>query len=130
MSIFKLSKEAKEYWCAFGVKILENLASVKVWFFIFPFVVSTVILSVLVGWHIEFMQSSLKAIVAVENKDMLVPILQEMKSVMDMFIAWCTFNVSLAGTIIVVRETFKVKKLTALNDEESDNSEHIKKMNA
>ena len=76
------------------------------------------------------MQSSLTAIVAAENKDLLVPLLKEMGSVMNMFIAWCTFNVSLAGTIIVVRETFKVRKLTALNDEESDNSENIKKMNA
>ena len=130
MLLFKLSREAKDYWCRFGVKVLENLASVKVWFFIFPFIVSTVILSVLVGWHIEFIQGSLKAIVAAEHKDMLVPILQEMRSVMNMFIAWCTFNVSLAGTIIVVRETFKVKKLTALNDEEKDNSEVIEKMNA
>jgi len=104
MTIFNLSPEAKAYWCSFGVKILENLASVKVWFFIFPFIVSTVILSVLVGWHIEFIKGSLKGIVAVEHKDMLVPILQEMRSVMEMFIAWCTFNVSLAGTIIVVRE--------------------------
>jgi len=130
MSIFKLSKEAKEYWCSFGVKVLENLASVKVWFFIFPFIVSTVILGILVGWHIDFIKTSLEAIVIAEHQDKLVPILGEMRSIMDMFIAWCTFNVSLAGTIIVVRETFKVKKLTALNDEDSDNSEHIKKMNA
>jgi uncharacterized protein (DUF486 family) len=130
MSIFKLSKEAKEYWCAFGVKVLENLASVKVWFFILPFIASTAILSVLVGWHIEFIQESLKAITDAEHQDKLVAILGEMRSVMDMFIAWCTFNVSLAGTIIVVRETFKVKKLTALNDEEKDNSEVIKNMNA
>lgn len=130
MSLFKLSDEAKKYWKAFGVKCLENLASVKVWFFVLPFIVSTVVLAVLVGWHIEFIKASLEAIVASEHRDKLVPILLQMKVVSDMFIAWCTFTVSLAGTIIVVRETFKVKKLTALNDEESDNTEHIKDMKA
>jgi len=128
MSLFKLSREAKDYWCRFGVKVLENLASVKVWFFILPFIVSTIIMTVLVGSHIQFIKLALTVIVDDSNK--LVPVLQEMKTVMDMFIAWCTFNVSLAGTIIVVRETFKVKKLTALNDEEKDNSEVIEKMNA
>jgi len=128
MSLFKLSREAKDYWCRFGVKVLENLASVKVWFFILPFIVSTIIMTVLVGSHIQFIKLALTVIVDDSNK--LVPVLQEMKTVMDMFIAWCIFNVSLAGTIIVVRETFKVKKLTALNDEEKDNSEVIEKMNA
>lgn len=126
MSIFKLSDKAKEYWCAFGVKILENLASVKVWFFILPFVVSTVIMSIIVGWHIDFIRESLKVIVA--DKALLVPILDQMKTISDMFIAWCTFTVSLAGTIIVVRETFKVKKLIALNEEDKDNSEVIEKI--
>jgi len=130
MTLFHLSPEAKAYWCSFGVKVLENLASVKVWFFIFPFIASTVILSVIVGWHIDFIKLSLSVLTGPEHQDKLVPILGEMRSIMDMFIAWCTFNVSLAGTIIVVRETFKVKKLTALNDEAKDNSEVIGKMNA
>ncbi len=124
------SKEAKQYWRAFGVKCLENLASVKVWFFVFPFIVSTIMVAVLIHFQLDFMREALNAIVAVEHKDKLVPILGEMKTVTNLVIAWCTFNVSLAGTIIVVRETFKVKKLTALNDEESDNSEHIKQMTA
>ena len=130
MSIFKLSKEAKEYWCSFGVKCLENLASVKVWFFVGPFIISTIMVAVLIGFHLDFMKGALKAIVAAEHQDKLVPVLGEMKTITDLVIAWCTFNVSLAGTIIVVRETFKVKKLTALNDEEADNSEHIKSMKA
>jgi riboflavin transporter FmnP len=125
--MFKLSKEAKSYWCAFGVKILENLASIKVWFFILPFIISTIIMSILVGFHIEFIKESLKAIV--ENKDLLVPVLEQMKTMTDMFIAWCTFTVSLAGTIIVVREVFKVSKLKAFNEEKKDNTELIEKMN-
>ena len=126
MSIFKLSKEAKEYWCLFWIKCLENLASVKVWFFIFPFIVSTIVMGILVGYHLDFMKQALRAIVG--NKELLTPILQQMKTITDMFIGWCTFNVSLAGVIIVVRETFKVKKLTALNEEDKDNSEVIEKM--
>jgi hypothetical protein len=126
MPRFKLSKEAREYWFAFGVKILENLASVKVWFFILPFIVSTVIMSILVGWHLQFIKEAIRSIV--ENKELLVPILKEMKTITDMFIGWCTFNVSLAGVIIVVRETFKVTKLKALNEEDKDNSEVIEKI--
>jgi hypothetical protein len=126
MSIFKLSKEAKEYWCAFWVKILENLASVKVWFFIFPFIVSTVIMAILVGWHIHFMKDALATITA--EPKLLAEILGQMKTITDMFIGWCTFNVSLAGVIIVARETFKVNKLKALNEEDKDNSEVIEKI--
>ena len=126
MSIFKLSKEAKEYWCAFWVKILENLASVKVWFFIFPFIVSTVVMAILVGWHIHFMKDALATITA--EPKLLAEILGQMKTITDMFIGWCTFNVSLAGVIIVARETFKVNKLKALNEEDKDNSEIIEKI--
>jgi hypothetical protein len=126
MSIFKLSKEAKEYWCAFWVKILENLASVKVWFFIFPFIVSTVVMAILVGWHIHFMKDALATITA--EPKLLAEILGQMKTITDMFIGWCTFNVSLAGVIIVARETFKVNKLKALNEEDKDNSEVIEKI--
>ena len=126
MSIFKLSKEAKEYWGEFGRKCLDNLASVKVWFFMFPFVVSTIVMAVLIGWHIEFIKGALLAIV--EKQSMLVPVIKQMEIITNMFIAWCTFNVSLAGTVIVVRETFKVKKLTALNDEKKDNSDVIERI--
>jgi hypothetical protein len=123
----KLSNEAKGYWCAFGIKILENLASVKVWFFLLPFVVSTIGMGVLICYHLGFIQESLRFIVS--DKELLVPVLKEMKTITDMFIAWCTFNVSLAGTIIVVREIFKVSKLKAFNEEKQDNTEKIEKMN-
>jgi len=122
----KLSKEAKGYWRAFGIKILENLASVKVWFFLLPFVVSTIGMGTLVWYHLGFIKESLDLIVT--NKELLVPILQQMKTITDMFIAWCTFNVSLAGTIIVVREVFKVSKLKAFNEEKRDNTEKIEEM--
>jgi len=47
---------------------------------------------------------------------------------MNGFISWCTFTVSLGGTIIVVRETFKVSKLKALK--EKDKSNKIERMEA
>jgi len=122
-----LSKEAKSYWKAFGVKVLENFASVKVWFFLLPFVVSSVVLGVLVGTHVSFIQQALKMIVT--DTSQLVPIINEMKLLMDMFIAWCTFNVSLAGTVIIVRETFKVQKLKALNLEDRENTDKIEQIN-
>jgi len=126
MSIFKLSKEAKEYWGEFGRKCLDNLASVKVWFFMFPFVVSTIVMAVLIGWHIEFIKGALLAIV--EKQSMLVPVIKQMEIITNMFIAWCTFNVSLAGTVIVVRETFKIKKMTSLNIEKRENTEIIERI--
>ena len=122
----KLHNETNKYWKAFGVKVLENLASVKVWFFVLPFIASTMILMWLVGAHVGFVR-----LILLQTSDaIMVSVVKEMQMVMDMFIAWCTFNVSLAGTIIVVRETFKVKKLVALNDEEKDNSEVIESISA
>jgi uncharacterized transporter YbjL len=51
-----------------------------------------------------------------ENKEILAEVIDRMKIIADMFIAWCTFNVSLVGTIVVVREVFKVSKLKAVNE--------------
>ena len=122
-----MTEQMKEYYRAFGRKVLENLASVKVWFFVLPFVVSTLIMIWLVGGEFSLIKSSLLLIT--DNKDLLKDILEQTKTIQDTFISWCTFNVSLVGTIIVVREVFKVSKLKALNEEDSDNSEKIKNIN-
>jgi len=121
--------EVKEYFKSFLIKFMENLASVKVWFFIFPFIVSTVVLGYLAYEHVEFVKVALAELIKDNKHDIFVDLIKQMEVVMTMFIAWCTFNVSLAGTIIVVRETFKVRKLIALNDEKKDNSDVIEKMN-
>jgi len=126
MSMFKLSPEAKKYWAEFRIKCLDNLASVKVWFFMFPFIVSTIVMAILIGWHIEFIKEAMKAIVS--NQTLLVPVIKQMEIITNMFIAWCTFNVSLAGTVIVVRETFKIKKMTSLNIEKRENTEIIERI--
>jgi hypothetical protein len=122
----RISQESKNYWKAFGIKCLENLASVKVWLFMLPFVVSTIALWILVGYHIHFITEALKMVTG--NNEYVVPVLQQMKTISDMFIDWCTFNVSLGGMVIVIRETFKVSKLKALNEEKRDNSKEINSM--
>jgi hypothetical protein len=113
----KLSKEAKQYWGDFGCKCLDNLASVKVWFFMAPFVVST-------GVLIWIMARFMGILVGELTHDQI----KLMKNIGEIFIAWCTFNVSLAGTVIVVRETFKIKKMTSLNIEKRENTEIIERI--
>jgi len=113
----KLSPEAKNYWKEVGHKCLDNLASVKVWFFMLPFFVSTVVLV----WIMSHFMSS---IVGELNPQQI----KSMKNIGEIFIAWCTFNVSLAGTVIVARETFKIKKMTSLNIEKRENTEIIERI--
>jgi hypothetical protein len=123
-----MSIEFKQVLNAFGIKILENLASVKVWLFILPFIVSTVILGYLSYEHVQIVKLAIADLIKDGKHDIFVDLVKQMELVMTMFTAWCTFNVSLAGTIIVVRETYKVRKLIALNNEDKDNSEVIEKM--
>jgi hypothetical protein len=113
----KVSEEAKKYWGEFGRKCLDNLASVKVWFFMFPFFVSTAVL-------IWIMARFMGILVGELTHDQI----KLMKNIGEIFIAWCTFNVSLAGTVIVVREHFKIKKMTSLNIEKRENTEIIERI--
>ena len=122
-----ISKEATGYWKAFGRKCLENLSSVKVWMFILPFIISTFYMAWIIGSETSLIKEALKT--SVKNPEILDSILKHMKTAADTFTAWCTFNVSLAGTIIVVRETFKVSKLKALNEEQKENTDEIKAIN-
>lgn len=108
------SQIVKDLWLAFFRKILENLTSVKVWFFILPFVVSTAFLGWIIYQEFRILKTVLTMIIA--NKELLAALLAQVKVVSDTFIAWCTFNVSLVGTIIVVREVFKVSKMKTLKE--------------
>lgn len=110
-----MSAEWKQYWTLFFKKILENLASVKVWFFILPFIVSSLYLGWIIFSHLLFIKMTLTAILGTKT-ELIDPILTQMKTITEAFAAWCTFNISLAGTVIVVRETFKVSKLKAVNE--------------
>jgi hypothetical protein len=100
------------YIKGFFVKCLENLSSAKMWMFILPFVVSTAFMGVFLAYSLHYIHLTLKA-AGISPEDMSV-IIGQLGVVGDVFIAWCTFNVSLASVIIAVREVFKVKKMQAL----------------
>ena len=101
-----------QYVKGFFVKCLENLASAKMWMFVLPFIVSTAFMGVFLWQAIQMIESTLSA-AGMSPEDMNL-VIGQMGMVGDVFIAWCTFNVSLASVIIAVREVFKVKKMQAL----------------
>ena len=103
------------YFRAFVKKMLENISSAKMLMFFLPLLTSAFFLYVLFGMRDEFLDFATKHPNAVSDASKFFEI------AMDGFISWCTFTVSLGGTIIVVRETFKVSKLKALTgDKETD----------
>jgi len=92
--------EKDAYW--FGVldKIIANLTSAKMWMFLGPF-----LFSCWFGWEV---------FKVTENPQVYTDFL--------------TSSVALVGTVIVVRETFKVAKVNALKA--NGGHEEIKKMKA
>ena len=116
--------EKVSIWSLFVEKVLENLASVKVWFFVLPFIASTGIFAYICFTQFGFIETALAAIST--HPELIVSILGQMKLITDTFLAWCTFNISLIGSIIVVREVYKVKKLKSIND--ADSAEKVDKI--
>lgn len=110
------------YYRAFVKKTLENFSSAKMLMFFFPLFASAFFLWKLFGMRDEFMEFAIKHPTAVGDLSVFF------KIAMDGFIAWCTFTVSLGGTIIVVRETFKVSKLKALKEDVKDTTGQIENM--
>lgn len=113
-----------EYIRGFFVKVLENMSSVKVWFFIWPFIVSSIYMAWIIQQQIFFVDKMLE--LSSIEPSVLSAIQNSYKVMTDAFSGWCVFNVSLTGTIVVVRETFKVSKLKALHA--TDNSVTVKKV--
>ncbi len=108
------------YYRAFIKKMLENFSSAKMIMFFFPLFASCFFLWVLFGMSDEYANFIIKHPAAASDLNNFF------KIAMDGFISWCTFTVSLGGTIIVVRETFKVSKLKALKEEhQTDQIERI-----
>lgn len=91
------------YFRGFIVKMLENFSSAKMLMFFMPFVMSTAFM----GYYMFQTFSIVQGILSVAEYKLL-------ENCGNIFIAWCTFNVSLASTIVAVREIFKIKKLKAL----------------
>jgi len=110
------------YFKAFIKKMLENFSSAKMLIFFFPLLTSLFFLWKLFGMRDEFMEF------VVKHPDAAKDVTSFFKVAMDGFIAWCTFTVSLGGTVIVVRETFKVSKLKALKDDAKDTTDQIENM--
>lgn len=99
------------YYRAFVKKMLENFSSAKMLIFFLPLWTSVFFLWVLFGMRKDFLDFAIKHPTAIND------VLGFFKIAMEGFISWCTFTVSLGGTVIVVRETFKVSKLKALTEE-------------
>ena len=110
------------YFKAFVKKMLENFSSAKMLIFFFPLLTSLFFLWKLFGMRDEFMRF------VITHPDAASDLTSFFKVAMDGFIAWCTFTVSLGGTVIVVRETFKVSKLKALKDDTKDTTYQIENM--
>lgn len=133
---FKLLKSLKErrsgkerrqdllmpYWRAFLKKMLENFSSAKMIIFFFPLFTSIFFLWILFGMRDEYLEF------AAQHPNSISDVNQFFKIAMNGFISWCTFTVSLGGTIIVVRETFKVSKLKALKSGDDSCNEEIDKI--
>ena len=60
------------------------------------------------------------------NPNIVASILGQIKIITDTFIAWCTFNITLTGSIMAVREVYKVRKLKEIN--KADNKEIAEKI--
>lgn len=108
----------KIYFKAFFVKIIENLSSVKVWFFIWPFAVSTLFM----WWMVRAEMGMVVDVLRIANTNITVldTVYKSLDVISTTFLGWCTFNTSLVGTIVVVRETFKVSKLRAMDKSDSE----------
>jgi hypothetical protein len=110
------------YWRAFVKKMLENFSSAKMLIFFLPLWASIFFLWILFGMRDEYLEFAANHPNAVSDVNGFFQI------AMNGFISWCTSTVSLGGTVIVVRETFKVQKLKALTEESEATTGEIKDM--
>ncbi len=98
----------------FVQRLAENFLSVKVWLFLIPFILSTTILCWFAKTNIDLVYALLKA--QGTEPEVVSNLVSLMNQPYEAFKHWLTFLVSLAGSIIVAREIFKVKKLSALSN--------------
>lgn len=113
------------YIKGFFVKSLENMASAKMWMFLMPFVVSTGLMGFFMYQSIDMVKMTIQS--AGVTPEQMSGIIGQLGIVGDVFIAWCTFNVSLASVIIACREIFKVKKMNALASPEKPMTQNTAK---
>lgn len=111
------------YWSAAGRKIIQNLISVKVWFFLLPFIFSTIYMAIILYNNLDIIYLVLSDRLDV---DTLQQINLMFNTLTNTFISWCTFNTALIGTIIVVREVFKTAKIRVLKEVDDREKEEKK----
>jgi hypothetical protein len=118
----------KEYGKLFLFKCLDNLASVKVWFFILPFMVSSGLMAWIISNNVDFIKLTMQ-VLGKDHPGEYKAIIDSFAICVNAFTAWCTFNVALITPIIAMREIFKVKKLDALaNGTSPEAKDEIKKI--
>lgn len=117
------------YWSAAWRKIIQNLVSVKVWFFLLPFIFSTIYMAIILYNNLDIIYLILSDRLDVNT---LNQINLMFNTLTNTFISWCTFNTALIGTIIVVREVFKTAKIRVLKEvdgkEEDTKNESVREI--
>ena len=112
-NFFSLDVETKNYFKAVLYKLSENLLSVKVWFFLLPFIISCGYTYILIKFQFDYILEYSKKIIEDPTKyEFVVALFTNLKEV---FTSWLTFNVTLVGTVIVVKEVFEIPKLKLYN---------------
>ena len=114
----------KSVFSLFMEKLLGNFTSVKVWFFILPFLASTGIFVYICYSQFGLMVTALEMMKT--NPALIAAMLGQIKIITDTFIAWCTFNITLTGSILAVREVYKIRRLREIN--EADSKEKVEKI--
>jgi len=106
---FSLDVETKNYLKAVLYKLSENFLSVKVWFFLLPFIISCGYTYILIKFQFEYILEYSKKVIDDPTKyEFIIAIFTNLK---EIFTAWLTFNVTLVGTVIIVKELFEIPKL-------------------
>lgn len=122
--------DLKEYSALFWKKCLDNLASVKVWIFMLPFIMSTIFMGWIISENVEFIQLTM-AVLGKDHPSEYKAIIDSFAMCVNSFTSWCTFTVALGSMVIGVREVFKVQKLKALaNGSSPEAKEEIKNLAA
>lgn len=110
---FSLDVEAKNYLKAVLYKLSENFLSVKVWFFLLPFIISCGYTYILIKFQFDYILEYSKKVIEDPTKyEFIIAIFSNLK---EIFTSWLTFNVTLVGTVIVVKELFEIPKLKVYN---------------
>jgi len=98
-------------------RFLENFLSVKVWVIIWPFIISTILLKDIYETQFRMLQSSIHFIKA-DPKLICDMLTSSFTLISETFKSWLTFNLTLVGSIVVVREIFKVPRINGKSEGE------------